>query len=55
MEQWWLRGSVMISDLRVFGFEDKKDSYLKIDRDAAERLIGGGVGKDCGARGGVRC
>lgn len=55
MEQWWLRGSVMLSDLRMLGFEDKKDSYLKIDRDWAERLLGGGVREDCGARGGVRC
>eukprot|EP00040_Diaphanoeca_grandis_P016608 m.85946 g.85946 ORF g.85946 m.85946 type:complete len:408 (+) comp25911_c0_seq1:162-1385(+) len=40
-EQWWLRGSVTLDDLHLLGFDDKKDSYLKVDRDAAARLLGG--------------
>lgn len=42
-EQWWLRGSVTLDDLHLLGFDDKKDSYLKVDRDAAAKLLGGAV------------
>ena len=41
-EQWFMHGSITLTDLKQVGFTDKIDSYLKIDRDAAEAEIGGG-------------
>ena len=36
-----MHGSITITDLNKVGFEDKVDSYLKVDRDAAEAEVGG--------------
>lgn len=40
-EQWFMHGSITITDLNKVGFADKVDSYLKVDRDAAEAEVGG--------------
>ena len=37
-----MHGSITLTDLKQVNFTDKIDSYLKIDRDAAEAEIGGG-------------
>eukprot|EP00040_Diaphanoeca_grandis_P000907 m.16832 g.16832 ORF g.16832 m.16832 type:complete len:440 (-) comp11229_c0_seq1:93-1412(-) len=42
-EQWFLHGSVTLADLNRFGFKDKQDTYLKVDRDEAEHLLGGAI------------